>query len=63
MTEYEPTIYTARDGNWMVGVRMNNDQIATVRDGTRYANEASATMAAIKQHRERPHMNFAVVRA
>ena len=61
--EYEPTIYTAKDGAWIVGTRLANGQIATVKGDTRYASEATATLAAIAQKRARPHMNFAVVAA
>lgn len=57
------TIFTAANGAWMVGTRMENDQIAVVRGDVRYASEASATLAAIAAKRARPHMNFAVVRA
>lgn len=61
--EYQPTIYTAKDGAWIVGTRMGNGQIATIQGDTRYASEATATLAAIRQKQARPNMNFAVVRA
>lgn len=57
------TIYENRNGAWTVGVLMANGTVATIRGGTRYANEATVTLEAIRQHHNRLHMNFVVARA
>jgi len=55
-------IFEVRNGPWLVGVRTANGQIATFSGAPSYANEASATLEAMRRHREKPHMNFGVMR-
>lgn len=55
------TIFEARNGDWVVGVLLANNQVATYSGTPSYANEATATLEAKRRHFERPHMNFAVI--
>lgn len=54
--------HTADDGNWRVAVLLADDRIS-ITDPSKYANEATATLAAIAAHRAKPFMNFVAVRA
>ena len=63
MTHNGHTIFEAKDGAWAVGVRMANDTVAVTKGTDRFTSEATATLEALRQHAERPHMNFVAVRA
>lgn len=60
--ERSSTIYTAADGIWRVAIRLNNGQHC-ITDPTKYASEASATLAAIRSHHAKPSLNYMAVRA
>ena len=60
--DWNPTFHTAPNGDWRVAVLLNNGRVC-ITDKTKYANEATATLAAIAAHRAKPFMNFVAVRA
>lgn len=61
-TEWTPTFHTAPNGAWRVAVRLSDDRIC-ITDKTKYANEATATLAALANKRAKPFMNFVAVLA
>jgi hypothetical protein len=61
MTYREHHIFTVLTGGYQVAV-LGSDGRAYVTDRTRYANEATATIAAKMFHNQKPFMNFIVVR-
>lgn len=60
--EWTTTFHTAPNGEWRVAVLLKDDRVC-ITDKTKYANEATATLAAIAAHRAKPFMNFVAVRA
>lgn len=55
------TFHTAPNGEWRVAVRLADDRVS-ITDPYKYANEATATLAAIAAHRAKPFMNYVAVR-
>lgn len=62
MTFKGHTIFTSQDGQWAVGALMSDGKVA-VYASTKYASEASATLAVKRFHHEKPSINYVVVRA
>jgi uncharacterized protein YegP (UPF0339 family) len=62
MTYNGTTLYTAKDGEWRVGVRTQTGAVA-ITDPNKYASEASAFLAAKQAHEAKPFMSYSVVRA
>lgn len=57
-----PTFHAAPNGDWRVAVLLGDDRVC-ITDKTKYANEATVTLAAIAAHRAKPFMKFVAVRA
>jgi hypothetical protein len=55
------TVFTVSTGGFQVAV-LGSDGAVYVTDKTRYASEATATLAAKAFHQQKPFMNFIVVR-
>jgi uncharacterized protein YegP (UPF0339 family) len=53
-------LYTAPDGKWRVAVLLKNNQTA-ITDPSKYASQASATLAALAAKHAKPFMDFIVV--
>lgn len=60
--EWKPTPCTAANGAWRVAVLLADDRVC-VTDPSKYASEASATLAAIAAHNAKPFINYVAVRA
>lgn len=53
--------HTSLNGAWRVAVRLDDDRVC-ITDPSKYANEATATLAAIAAHNAKPFMNYVAVR-
>ncbi len=56
------TLYTSQNGKYRVAALMADGR-KVITDPAKYSSEATATLAAIKHHNDKPFINYVVVRS